>query len=178
MTGQDFEEDYRVMSPDGAPRVVNSRGRMLKDASGKVTSFLGMLMDVTRRNQAEQEREVIALRLRKLTAIHETVLSATNSFAYVFDVEGRFLYANRPLCALYGRPLEEVGRTFIELGYPAWHAEMHLQWNGPSHFNPPADPGQKSLPRRRRHFGHLRLHLHPGVSDPMAARRGRGRHDA
>lgn len=128
VTGENFEEDYRVMSPDGTQRVVNSRGRMLKDAAGKVTSFVGMLMDITRRHQAEQERKAIAQRLRKLTAIHETVLSATNDFAYVFDLEGRFLYANRPLCALYGRPLEEVvGRTFIQLGYPAWHAEMHLR---------------------------------------------------
>jgi PAS domain S-box-containing protein len=127
-TGEDFEEDYRVVPPGGPERWINSRGRICKDADGKATHLVGVLMDITRRKQVEQEREVIAQRLHKLTAIHETVLSAISDFAYVFDLEGRFLYANRPLCELYGRSLDEVvGRTFIQLGYPAWHAEMHLR---------------------------------------------------
>lgn len=126
--GTDFEEDYRVTLPEGGERWLNSRGRMIKDTEGRVVRFVGVLMDITQRKRAEQEREAIQDRLRRLTAIHETVLSSINDFAYVFDTEGRFLYANRPLLALYGRPLEEVvGRTFSQLGYPAWHAEMHLR---------------------------------------------------
>ncbi|MEO6005168.1 MAG: PAS domain S-box protein [Opitutus sp.] len=127
-SGENFEEDYRVVLPNGKERWINSRGRMIKDEAGRVVNFFGMVMDITRRKIAEAEREAFARRLRRLTAIHETVLSATNDFAYVFDLEGRFLYANRPLLALYGRPLEDVvGKTFSQLGYPAWHAEMHLR---------------------------------------------------
>ncbi len=126
-TGENFQEDYRIVHPKGE-RWVNSRGRMLKDATGRVVNFFGLVMDVTSRKRAENEREAIATRLRRLTAIHETVLSGINDFAYVFDLEGRFLYANRPLLELYGRPLDDVvGKTFSQLGYPAWHAEMHLR---------------------------------------------------
>lgn len=128
VTGEDFEEDYRIVQPGKPERWVNSRGRMMRDASGKVVRFSGLLMDITRRKQAEQESATIAQRLRRLTAIHETVLSAINDFCYVFDLDGRFLYANRPLLELYQRPLDQVvGRTFIELGYEAWQAEKHLR---------------------------------------------------
>jgi len=127
-TGHPFEQDYRVDPPGGAQRWVNSHGRMVVDAAGRVTRFVGVVTDITGQKQAERDREAIADRLRRLTAIHETVLSSVNDFAYVWDLEGRFLYANRPLLKLYGRTLEEVvGKTFIELGYPAWHAEMHLR---------------------------------------------------
>ncbi len=127
-TARPFEEDYRITPREGAERWVNSRGRMITDAGGRVVRFVGVVTDITRHKDAEREREAIAERLRRLTAIHETVLSSINDFAYVWDLEGRFLYANRPLLKLYGRTLDEVvGKTFIEVGYPAWHAEMHLR---------------------------------------------------
>ena len=57
----------------------------------------------------------IAARVRSL----EMTLSAINDFAYVFDLEGRFLYANRALLDLWGMKLEDaVGKTFFELPYP------------------------------------------------------------
>jgi PAS domain S-box-containing protein len=127
-TRHPFEQDYRVRPPDGTEHWVNSRGRIITDAAGRVIRFVGVVTNVTRHKEAEREREIMAERLRRLTAIHETVLSSINDFAYVFDLEGRFLYANRPLLKLYGRSLDEVvGRTFSELGYPTWHAEMHLR---------------------------------------------------
>jgi PAS domain S-box-containing protein len=40
-------------------------------------------------------------------------------FAYAFDAQGRFLYANQALLDLLGLRLEEiVGKTFLELPYP------------------------------------------------------------
>jgi PAS domain S-box-containing protein len=126
-TGENYREDYRLNHPIEGELWVDARGRMLKDKNGRVVNFFGVAIDITKRKRAEAEREAIADRLRRLTAIHETVLSATNDFAYVFDLEGRFLYANRPLLALYGRTLDDVvGKTFSQLGYPAWHAEMHM----------------------------------------------------
>lgn len=126
-TGKNFEEDYRIVHASGE-RWVNSRGRMIQDASGRVVNFFGVVIDITPRKRAEQQRDAITDQLRQLTAIHETVLSSTDDFAYVFDLKGYFLYANRPLLKVYGLTLDQVvGKTFSELGYPAWHAEMHLR---------------------------------------------------
>ena len=49
----------------------------------------------------------------------DITLSALRDFAYAFDLDGRFLYANRALLELWGLTLDEaVGRNFFELGYP------------------------------------------------------------
>ncbi len=60
--------------------------------------------------------------------IYETILSTTDDFAYVFDPKGRFLYANRRLLTVWDKTLEEVvGKTCHDLGYPAWHADLHMR---------------------------------------------------
>ena len=64
----------------------------------------------------------------RITKLYETLLSTTNDFAYIFDPQGRFLYANPSLLKLYARTLDQVvGKNFHELGYPTWHAEMHMR---------------------------------------------------
>lgn len=66
--------------------------------------------------------------LARATRYYEAILSTTDDFAYIFDTQGRFLYANPRLVKVYGRTLDQVvGKSFDELGYPAWHAEMHMR---------------------------------------------------
>ena len=62
-------------------------------------------------------------------SVFNAALSATEDFLYVFDLKGRFLYANRALCELLKLSLSEVvGRTFFDLGYPQALAEtLHRQ---------------------------------------------------
>src|SRR5580658_8897288 len=49
----------------------------------------------------------------------DMMLSSYADFAYAFDREGRFLYANQPLLKLWGLALEDaVGKNFFDLAYP------------------------------------------------------------
>lgn len=77
------------------------------------------------------QRETDAARLKELARankLYETLLSTTTDFAYIFDPQGRFLYANAQLLKVYAKTLDQVvGKSFHDLGYPAWHAEMHLK---------------------------------------------------
>jgi len=58
----------------------------------------------------------------------ESILSTTDDFAYVFDPQGRFLYANPRLLKVWAKTLDEViGKTCYDLGYPTWHADMHMR---------------------------------------------------
>ena len=58
---------------------------------------------------------VLERRERMLTS----TLSSISDFAYVFDRDSRFLFANQPLLDLWGITLEEaVGKNFLELSYP------------------------------------------------------------
>jgi hypothetical protein len=66
-------------------------------------------------------------RYQQQLRLFEAISATTPDFLYVFDVEGRFLYANRRLLEVWGVTAEQaVGKSLTELGYPQWHADMHL----------------------------------------------------
>jgi PAS domain S-box-containing protein len=70
------------------------------------------------------ERAHASAHLRQQWHLFDSALSHTPDFTYIFDLEGRFLYANRPLLSLWQKSLEEVmGRNFYDLGYPPELAE-------------------------------------------------------
>ncbi|MBX0293087.1 PAS domain-containing protein [Hymenobacter sp. HSC-4F20] len=49
----------------------------------------------------------------------DAVLAGLQEYVYLFDLEGRFRYANQPLLALWGLTLEQaVGKNFHDLNYP------------------------------------------------------------
>jgi PAS domain S-box-containing protein len=57
---------------------------------------------------------------------YEAILSNTPDFAYVFDLNHRFTYANEGLLKMWGKTREEaIGKNCLELGYEPWHAAMH-----------------------------------------------------
>jgi len=74
--------------------------------------------DSRRKQQARarlSERELFGRQARLL----DLTLSAIADFAYTFDREGRFLYANQALAKLLGlTPEEMVGKNFFDLNYP------------------------------------------------------------
>ncbi len=72
----------------------------------------------------ELERELQHMQQR--VQLYETVVSNTDDFLYVFDLQHRFIYANRALLTVWGRCWSEaIGKTCLELGYEPWHAAMH-----------------------------------------------------
>ena len=53
-------------------------------------------------------------------------LDSVEDFVYLFDLEGRFIYANRPLLDLWDVELADaVGKGFAELGYPPDLTALH-----------------------------------------------------
>jgi PAS domain S-box-containing protein len=58
--------------------------------------------------------------------IYEALLQATPDLSYVFDLQHRFIFANKALLDMWGmRPEDALGKTCLELGYEPWHAAMH-----------------------------------------------------
>jgi PAS domain S-box-containing protein len=60
----DYEVDYRIVHPGGDVRDIHTVGHPVLSPSGDVVEFVGTVMDVTERRQAEKERE----RLRQVQA--------------------------------------------------------------------------------------------------------------
>ena len=127
-TGGAFDTEYRVVGPQGELRWLTVRGTVEMDEKGNASRFYGVVLDITDRKQAEESLAVTAQELAQQTRVFNTVLSATEDFAYLFDTEGRFLYANRPLLTIWNTTLAEVvGKSCYDLGYPQWHADMHMR---------------------------------------------------
>lgn len=126
-TGEPYEAEYRIVK-GGRTRWVISRGRIEKNASGHASHFMGVLLDITTRKQAERDRHDVTEQLGRLSRVHDTILSTTQDFATVVDREGRFLYANRWLLQVWGKTLDQiVGKTRLDLGYKQEHHDKHMQ---------------------------------------------------
>jgi PAS domain S-box-containing protein len=75
--------------------------------------------DITDRKRAEEALREIAERYERQSRVFDTTLSAITDFAYIFDRDGRFIYANKALLSLWGLTLEAaVGKNFFDLKYP------------------------------------------------------------
>jgi len=119
-TAAEYDIEYRVVNGDMV-RWVSARGRLERDDERDIVRFHGVVLDVTARKLAEQE-------LERRSRLYDAFLSNTDDLVYLVDREGRFVYANRALLALWGRTLEQVsGKTLHELGYPEWHADMNMR---------------------------------------------------
>jgi PAS domain S-box-containing protein len=58
----------------------------------------------------------------------DAIAGTTQDFLYAFDLEGRFVYANRRLLEVWGVTADQaLGKSLYELGYPQWHADMHMR---------------------------------------------------
>ena len=53
----EFDLDYRIVHPSGEIRDIHAVGHPVFDPSGDLVEFVGTVIDVTERKQAEKERE-------------------------------------------------------------------------------------------------------------------------
>jgi PAS domain S-box-containing protein len=116
----DYEQDFRIVLPDGTMRYMHTTGRPVFNSSGDPVEFVGTVMDVTERKLAEN-----ALRESQEN------LAWTEQFSLVMathtDLEGRWLKVPPTLCKLLGYTEEELlGRRFHEFIHPD---DAEADWN-------------------------------------------------
>jgi len=89
------------------------------------------LIVVTAEDITGSKQTVLALNDALKTAekqkrLYDSITSNTPDLVYVFNPEYRFIYANKALLAMWGKPEEAaIGRGLRENGYEEWHAQMH-----------------------------------------------------
>jgi PAS domain S-box-containing protein len=125
-SGDRYEASYRVINDDGTWKWITARGKIERDGSGQAIRFPGVVIDVTDWKRAEEDLTRLTEESARRKRLYETFLSSIPDFAYVFDLDHRFSYANEVLLKTWGRTWDEaIGKTCHELGYEKWHAEMH-----------------------------------------------------
>jgi PAS domain S-box-containing protein len=84
--------------------------------------------DVSQYMKTQEALRTANEQYRQQVRLFEGVASTTPDFVYLFDSQGRFVYANCRLLEVWGMKLPEViGKTCQELGYEQWHHDMHMR---------------------------------------------------
>ncbi|MDZ4402454.1 PAS domain S-box protein [Prosthecobacter sp.] len=102
-----YDEEYRILRPDGSLRWIRDRAFPVQNASGETYRVVGLARDISGRKQAED-------RLREQASL----LDKARDAILVRDLEHGITYWNKSAEQLYGWTAEEViGRKVTELIY-------------------------------------------------------------
>ncbi|WOD40071.1 PAS domain S-box protein [Nodosilinea sp. E11] len=86
----------------------------------------GTAVDISALKQSEVALNESHHLLEEQSHRFEAMLSTISDFVYLFDREGRFVFANQPLLDLWGLTLADVvGKNFYDLHYPEMLAAKH-----------------------------------------------------
>jgi PAS domain S-box-containing protein len=108
----DYEADYRIVLPDGAIKHLHAIGHPILNESGELVEFIGTVMDITERKQAEDKIREQEVELRQ-------ILDAAPQHLSVLRSDGSHLYINQSSLDFLGLTLEEWQKRDIrELVHP------------------------------------------------------------
>jgi PAS domain S-box-containing protein len=100
--GEQFEAEWQVnLPPEQPPRWLICRGQPVRDAEGKAGSYIGIVLDITPRRLAEEQR-------RQGQEMLVTILDNAGACIYIKDRDYRYTYANRAVCELFGVEREQL----------------------------------------------------------------------
>ncbi|MDH3890841.1 MAG: PAS domain S-box protein [candidate division Zixibacteria bacterium] len=109
-----YDNDHRMLRPDGKVIWVHAQAELVCDSSGKPTNLLGTMIDITARKQAEEALAQSEDRFRKLFQLAPLGYQS-------LDENGSFLEVNDTWCRTLGYSREEViGRSFAEFIDPGF----------------------------------------------------------
>jgi len=109
--GRDFEQDFRIVRPDGQMRWVRSRGQIERDKTGAAARLRGVTHDVTAHSQAEER--------------FRTLVEANPSAMLVVDAEGAIFLANARAERMFGYARDELIGRSVETLVPARFRSLH-----------------------------------------------------
>ncbi|HEY9829532.1 MAG TPA: PAS domain S-box protein [Stenomitos sp.] len=102
-----FDEEYRIVLPDGRIRWVRNRCFPLRDEAGEIYRFAGIAEDITDRKQIEEMRR---LQAQILDQTHDTVVST--------DLNGYLTSWNKGAERVFGYAAQEVLGQHVARLYP------------------------------------------------------------
>ncbi len=85
-----FEQEYRIQRADGQIRWVYDFTRILRDAKGHITHYLGYLLDTTDRRMAEDA-------LRDSNTRYKAMVEGFDGLIYICSSDYRVMFANKRL---------------------------------------------------------------------------------
>ncbi|MBD1812283.1 PAS domain S-box protein [Microcoleus vaginatus DQ-U2] len=119
----EYHHEYRILWQDGSIHWAEARGRFTYNTQGKSIHMIGILIDITQRKQAEQEREQLLERERIArseaeAAQHQlaTIFETSPIGLALLDEKQRFIAINEALAEINGLTREQhLGHSIPEL---------------------------------------------------------------
>ena len=120
----EFNTEFRVLHPDGSLHFIKTFGMVLRDAQGNPQSMIGVNLDISRRKQAELQRQQL---IQELSAFKQAL--DQSAIVVITDREGVISYVNDRLCLVSGYSREQlIGQThrIVNSGYhpPAFFQDL------------------------------------------------------
>ncbi len=97
----EFDEEYRIMHPDGSVRWIHDRAFPIRNKSGEVYRIAGLAKDITRHKLAELARRESELRLKR-------VIMDAPIPVMLHAEDGEILMVNQKWSDLSGYPREQI----------------------------------------------------------------------
>lgn len=113
--GESFENEIRIVRPDGELVWLYSRARATRDAAGNILRVEGTDQDITARKRAEQ-------RLEESEIYAQSILQTTPECIKIIDREGKVLQINSTGCSMVGAksPQDVIGKQVFDFVYPEY----------------------------------------------------------
>lgn len=121
-TGDDFEEEYRIVRPDKSICWVRVRAFPVRDVMGKVDRFVGIAEDITTRREAEEA-------LRKSEEQFRLTFEMAPIGMAISTLKGKFEKVNQALSDALGYSQRELLElSFAEISHPGdWEQHRSLE---------------------------------------------------
>ena len=103
-SASELNTEWRVNHPEGEERWLMSRGRPVRDAEGRPTRFIGIVMDITDQKRAELALKASEQKYRRL--FDNSPLGIIS-----VDTDGRILEINQALLDILGSPSKEATKA-------------------------------------------------------------------
>ncbi|HHP7232348.1 MAG TPA: EAL domain-containing protein, partial [Xenococcaceae cyanobacterium] len=121
-TGDEFQEEYRIVRPDTSIRWVWVRAFPIRDTTGKVNRFVGIAEDITKRKKAEQALRESEEQFRLTFELAPIGMAITT-------LDGKFQRVNQALCDALDYSSEELLKlSFADISHPEdWELHQSLE---------------------------------------------------
>lgn len=104
-----LDQEINMVGPDGKRRIVSMSVLPLRDAKGAVVGTIGISRDLKLVKRAEE-------RVRDSEALYQSLIESLPQCIFRKDVDGKYVYVNYRLCALFGlTPKDFLGKTDFDV---------------------------------------------------------------
>ncbi|MBW4543884.1 MAG: PAS domain S-box protein [Symplocastrum torsivum CPER-KK1] len=108
----DFNQEYRIVRPDGEVRWIRDRAFPIYNRSGQVYRLAGIAEDITERQQTLSALQRLNEELQQSQQNLQAIIDNTTAVIYLKDSKGRFMLINRQFESLFHVTREQViGKT-------------------------------------------------------------------